>query len=180
MISRLENVKQLVEAWGKKKMKETVAKRTKSDWTLMYMGCGCRAFVAAIPDWWTWSKFWEDGKDGNHQHSFSDSNTLFVNQVIQIQNSIFYGICGDGWKNRNVRTWKTWSALSAQDWRTTCGGLRKDVNKRKMLQEQKISELWRTWDVRLAKLDCWHWNVKMTTALDKIVFCDYLDNKFGL
>ena len=39
-------------------------------------------------------------------------NTLFVNQTNQ--NTLFYGIFDDSWKNHNIHAWRSWSWVSSK------------------------------------------------------------------
>ena len=43
---------------------------------------------------------------------FVIKNTLFVNQTNQ--NTLFYGIFDDSWKNHNIHAWRSWSWVSSK------------------------------------------------------------------
>ena len=81
-----------------------------------------KLFHPAIPDgrtqktWkrWETSNIWPktlSTYDSKH-YIFKNQNTLIVHNMTE--NTLFYGFHGDGWKNLNICTWRTWSWVSSK------------------------------------------------------------------
>ena len=81
-----------------------------------------KLFHPAIPDgrtqktWkrWETSNIWPKTLStyDSKYYIFKNQNTLIVHNMTE--NTLFYGFHGDGWKNLNICTWRTWSWVSSK------------------------------------------------------------------